>query len=110
MSSPSFSDFFGGLKDGFYKAEVIRKKDVRSVRQNALLHAWLTQLERESHVGYTAEEWKEVFRSMFLTTKKRNKVDRRKWVTVQLSTAELDTVQFNEILEKIRIAALTKHV
>lgn len=40
----------GELKDGFYKVEITKKTDPRSTRQNSLLHAWLSQIERESHV------------------------------------------------------------
>ncbi|MFZ3233282.1 MAG: hypothetical protein WA194_07325, partial [Patescibacteria group bacterium] len=54
--------------------------------------------------------WKEVFRNAFLSEKKRSPLDRRKWVVHQRSTASLSTVEFNEFLEKIRLASLTKHV
>lgn len=86
-----------------------RKK--RTLPQNNLFHAWMSQLERESHAGYRADEWKEVFRQFFLIkSKKRNPLDRRKWVTEYKSTADLDTKEFNELLEKVRISALTKSV
>lgn len=98
------------LKDWFYKVEITKKSDSRSIRQNSLLHAWLSQIERESHVWYTAEEWKEEFRSAFLQTKVGSKVDRRKKTIRLKSTAELSTVEFNDFLEKIRTAALTSNV
>lgn len=47
---------------------------------------------------------------MFLTSKKKNKLDKRRWVTSQSSTAELDTSEFLLLLEKIRAAALTSNV
>lgn len=93
-----------------YRMEIVRDYKARSPNQNNLLHAWLMQLEKDSHVGYTAEEWKEVFRYHYLTTTTKSPLDRRRKIPEQKSTTELSTVEFNEFLEKIRLAALTKNV
>lgn len=90
--------------------EIVRKYDVRSLRQNALLAVWLQQLERESHVGYEADEWKEIFRNHFLLSRHRSPINKKKWIIRLKSTTELSTIEFNEFLEKIRLSALTKHV
>jgi hypothetical protein len=50
IASQSVSKLFEELPDGFYELEIDRKRDNRSTRQNSLFHAWMSQLERESHV------------------------------------------------------------
>ena len=47
---------------------------------------------------------------MFLSKKTKNPLDRRRKVVSIKGTSELKTVEFNEFLEKIRLAALTKNV
>lgn len=108
--TPSIKDIFADLKDGEYRMELKKEKNPRSLRQNSLLHSWLSQIERESHVGYEADEWKEIFRNHFLLSRHRSPINKKKWIIRLKSTTELSTIEFNEFLEKIRLSALTKHV
>lgn len=110
IAAPPLREQFSGLRDGFYKCEVTRKRDTRTVKQNALLHAWLSQIERESHAGYTAAEWKEILKSARLSIKTVNPLDRRKRIVIVRDTSRLDTVEFNDFLEFVKEAADTEQV
>lgn len=111
VSEPSLKDVFSGLKSGEYEMELTRKKDARTSRQNRLLWQWLTECEQKSHAGYTKEEWHDIFCQFFLPpVKKRNPLDRRKWIVVIRGTSDLSTVEFNQFLEKVRLAGETKDV
>jgi len=110
LSEPSLEKIFTSLKDGEYEMDLTRKRDQRSANQNRLLWMWLSQIEQDSHVGYTKDEWLEVFRTAFLSERRKNPLDRRKWIVHSKSTADLDTKSFNDFLEKIRLAGLTDNV
>lgn len=64
----------------------------------------------KSDIGYTYEEWKDVFRSAFLQEERKNPKDKRKKIKRLKSTKELTTVPFNDFLGKIRIAALSQGI
>lgn len=104
------SEYLTTLKDGIYRLEIVRDYKARSIPQNNLFHGWMLQLEKKSHVWYTAEEWKELFKTNFLSTKHRNILDRRKKITRTRSTTELSTKEFNEFLEKIQEAWKLPHI
>lgn len=111
LASQPVSKLFEELSDGFYELEINRNRNDRSTRQNRLLWQWLTECEKKSHAGYTKEEWHDIFCQFFLPpVKKRNPLDRRKWILEIRRTSKLSPAEFNEFLEKVRTAALTPNV
>ncbi len=106
----SLKDSLMILKDGTYRLEITRDYKARSIPQNNLLHAWLMQLERESHIWYTMEEWKKLFKSSFLSQKIQNPMDRRKNIFTTKDTRDLTTVEFNNFLYKIQEAARSNNI
>ena len=111
IASQPVSKLFEGLSDGFYELEINRKRNDRSTRQNRLLWQWLTECEKKSNAGYTKDEWHDIFCQFFLPPiKKRNPLDRRKWIYEIRGTSKLSTSEFNDFLEKVRLAGETKDV
>ena len=111
IASQPASKLFEELPDGFYELEINRKRNDRSTRQNRLLWQWLTECEKKSNAGYTKDEWHDIFCQFFIPPiKKRNPLDRRKWIYEIRGTSKLSTSEFNDFLEKVRLAGETKDV
>ncbi|MEF8811672.1 MAG: recombination protein NinB [Bacteroidales bacterium] len=91
------------LEKGPWQISIKKKRKRRSLDQNNLMWLWLTALENDSGIGYTKEEWKSIFQSMFCPRVTvyvgENKIEKLK------GTSELNTKEFSELLDKIRLFA-----
>ena len=108
QASESLQGAIQSLKDGRYIFSVEKVSLRRSSLQNAWLHKICDTLEHDSDIGYTSLEWKEVFKSQFLFTKEKSKIDWRKRICRIRRTSELDTKEFTDFMEKILIFCETE--
>jgi hypothetical protein len=103
-SDDLFSDikeYIKTLKDRYIKIEVSIKRKLRSNSQNNLYWATLDLIAKEANnqggeIKYTADDFHFAFREMFLTT-------RRGLIKKIQSTTGLNTKEFGEYLEKIKV-------
>ena len=84
------------------KIEKYRKK--RSLNENRYYHGVVLRYISEA-TGFTGEEAHEVCKNRFLVYKKADKLNGEEF-SVTKSTTELNTLEFEEYLEKIRMWAL----
>ncbi|MFW6145436.1 MAG: recombination protein NinB [bacterium] len=89
------------LTNGKWEVDIKKKRERRSLDQNALLWLWMTALEKDSETGYTKKEWKEIFQSEFCPREtmrvKGNLIVRIK------GTSELNTKEFKQFLDRIQM-------
>lgn len=87
--------------------EIKKAKSKRSLRQNALLHKWLSVIAEERYeAGYQMIpmlDWKEYFRDCFLTPEIIE--IQGKIVTKKKSTTKLSIKEMTSFLEKIEFYA-----
>lgn len=83
-----------------YWIELKIDRDKRSNRQNRYFHGVVLPLLSE-HTGFTTDEIKSLLKGMFLTYYK----DLPNGLSVELTkgTAELDTKEFEEFMDKVRM-------
>ena len=80
-------------------------KSQRTLRQNRYYWKLLEIMEFQSEVGYTQEEWHEIFRQKFLDKKKYLLFEEEYNITA--STTKLNTKEFTDYIEKIKRFAST---
>lgn len=88
------------LKNGVYDWEVKRWNKNRSSDQNAY-YRFVLQLLSE-HTGYEDDEMHEIVKAKFLTEKIKLRWDKRKNISIARSTTTLSTVEFEDLMTKIR--------
>jgi NinB protein len=74
----------------------------RSIKQNRLYHLWLKCVSE--HTGHTEEELDLFFKEMFLSWNSKQVLGRE--VVLPIHTSNLNTKEFTDYLEKIRMFAL----
>lgn len=90
------------LRGGRVRIVVSREKKVRSLDQNSYYHGVVVDLLAE-HCGYTHDEMHDAIKWQFL-----KKEDPGKPLPTVGSTAELSTVEFEELMARIREWAATE--
>ena len=104
-SKQAVKDYIDRLKvDKVWIVDISRKKDNRSIDQNRLMWLWLQCIEQET--GNDKELLHLYFKDKYLPKKEIILID--EIVQIPGSTAKLNTSQFTEYLEKIRIFANTE--
>ena len=102
MIKDSYNEFLKSLPSGTYEL-VVKKKtntpDKRSIQQNKYIWGVIYKIVSEES-GYTDEEVHEIFKTLFL---KRYVSIGKKEIRITKSTTELDTNEFNEYCESIRV-------
>lgn len=103
-----FIDFVQGidLKSNHFVAEFKRYRVRRSISQNSLYWLWLRCIKDET--GNSTEDLHEYFSQKYLSWKPKEVLGEE--IAVRSRTSELDTAQFTEYLEKIRVEMLEQAI
>lgn len=96
----SFDYMCSLLRNGEYTVKITRKTTPRTVSQNALMWMWYKCMEDAT--GTRKEDFHEHYKKMFLM---RVVQIGRKVEKVYGSTADLNTIQMTEYLEKVKADA-----
>ncbi len=91
------------LRNGEYTVKIVRKTAPRTVSQNSLMWMWYKFMEEET--GQRKEDIHDYYKAKFLS---RQIMIGGRWVTVVGSTADLNTLQMSNYLEKVKADAATE--
>jgi hypothetical protein len=96
----SFDYMCSLLRNGEYTVKIVRKTEPRTIPQNALMWMWYTCMEQET--GQPKEDFHDYYKRKFLT---RQIVMNGRWVDVVGNTSTMNTLQFTNFLEKVKVDA-----
>lgn len=91
------------LRNGEYTVRIVRKTQPRTVSQNSLMWMWYKCMEDAT--GQSKEDFHDYYKTKFLS---RQVAIGGRWVTVVGSTADLNTLQMTDYLEKVKADAATE--
>ena len=91
------------LRNGEYTVKISRKTKPRTIPQNSLMWMWYKCMEEAT--GQRKEDFHDYYKAMFLA---REVMIGKRLVTVIGSTAELNTLQMTDYLEKVKADAATE--
>lgn len=105
-SSPSLRDSLDNLRDGNYVVSVDKEKKTRSPNQNRF-YFWIFLPYISKEAGYTVEELHDMFKESFLPREKKDPKSIKKKLPMKRrseykTTTSLDTVEWEEYIQKIR--------
>lgn len=99
----SFDYLCSKLRNGKYTVKIVRKTAPRTVSQNSLMWMWFTCMEEST--GQRKEDFHDYYKAKFLC---RHIAIKGRLVNVVGSTADLNTMQMSQYLEKIKADAATE--
>lgn len=88
------------LRNGEYTVKIVRKTQPRTISQNSLMWMWYKCMEDAT--GQRKEDFHDYYKTKFLS---RQIAIGGRWVTVFGSTADLNTLQMTNYLEKVKADA-----
>ena len=88
------------LRNGEYTVKIVRKTQPRTISQNSLMWMWYKCMEDAT--GQRKEDFHDYYKTKFLS---RQIAIEGRWVTVFGSTADLNTLQMTNYLEKVKADA-----
>lgn len=91
------------LRNGEYTVKILRKTKPRTISQNSLMWMWYKCLEEAT--GQRKEDFHDYYKAKFLC---RQIAIGNHWVMVAGSTADLNTLQMTDYLEKVKADAATE--
>lgn len=91
------------LRNGEYTVKILRKTKPRTISQNSLMWMWYKCLEEAT--GQRKEDFHDYYKAKFLC---RQVAIGNRWVMVAGSTADLNTLQMTDYLEKVKADAATE--
>lgn len=91
------------LRNGEYTVKILRKTKPRTISQNSLMWMWYKCLEEAT--GQRKEDFHDYYKAKFLC---RQVAIGNRWVMVSGSTADLNTLQMTDYLEKVKADAATE--
>lgn len=103
VESSKVSDYMHRTKGKFIRIDYTAVKSARSLLQNAYYWSVIVKMIAEE-IGYDTEVMHEILKKLFLPNKKYDMPDGND-VVLSKSTSQLDTIEFEDYVLKIRIWA-----